>query len=817
MRPAHWLRLSAAFSALVSIAAPGRADWPHDPIVGVQVAPSAFAQAACRTAADGSGGCFFVWQQQSGGTGLDVYAQHMTSKGTVAAGWPAGGIALYAGGNDQTNPVVMSDGAGGAYFAWEDARANPASRDIYVQRLTGDGNIPSGWVAGGTIAQTDSRDEYSPTLTSDGAGGVFVVWTYLFGAGDTDLYGAHFLANGTRAWASSLIAPSLYQYSPSVVSDGAGGFIFSYTDSTASIGHDVRAARFNSGGGQLWNTLVRGYAGDQDQAVAASDEQGGVIVAYLDNNSGTEFIYASRLNASGAFAPGWLSIGNLVCGAGTGRLDLSIVPDGAHGAIMGWVDTRNLNFDVYGERLDAYGALPPGWVADGNSVATVLGIKSGPAMAPDGSGGAYFAWNDNRTGPLSIYALRLTSGGILPPGWMFDGVRVRSAPGNALKPSIAFDGASAIGLAWVDGRTAPNQIDANRLDRFGALGNPEPSITKIKDVAHDQGGNVAVVWNRSWLDSDPLYGVADYWVWRQVPMTLANAAIAGGASWLDSGAPESSLERAVSNAARAGLYMRSLDRTTDYAWEFVAQLAASGFASYSYVASTTSDSMASGNPRTAFMVQARGATVGAYWSSAPDSGYSVDNLPPAVPAPFLGSYAGGSSVLHWGPNSESDFANYRLYRGTSASFIPGPGNRIASPADTGYTDAAGAPYYYKLSAVDIHGNESGFALLLPSGTTDAPLSRGPVEVALSRVQPNPAQGVAALSFALPHAGDAMLSIFDASGRRVRTLARGFREAGVYPVRWDGIDDRGDVAPNGLYFVRLEAEGRVLHQRFTLLR
>src|SRR6266436_8333853 len=140
----------------------------------------------------------------------------------------------------------------------------------------------------------------------------------------------------------------------------------------------------------------------------------------------------------------------------------------------------------------------------------------------------------------------------------------------------------------------------------------------------------------------------------QVPAAAAFAAIEQGATWLSAlpastwtaAAPNraagSPIERLAAGAttipsperlAPHGLYMPALDGATGYSWEFLASLAASGFPSYSYVAATTSDSVPAGNPRTAFLLQARGVSGGAYWSSAPDSGYSVDNLPPAMPAP----------------------------------------------------------------------------------------------------------------------------------------------------------------------------------------
>jgi flagellar hook assembly protein FlgD len=62
-----------------------------------------------------------------------------------------------------------------------------------------------------------------------------------------------------------------------------------------------------------------------------------------------------------------------------------------------------------------------------------------------------------------------------------------------------------------------------------------------------------------------------------------------------------------------------------------------------------------------------------------------------------------------------------------------------------------------------------------------------------------------------------LGIFDAAGRRVRTLVSGAASAGQHPVVWDLNDDRGAPAGAGLFFARLEAEGQRFTARFVTLR
>ncbi|HEY6866081.1 MAG TPA: T9SS type A sorting domain-containing protein, partial [Candidatus Eisenbacteria bacterium] len=156
------------------------------------------------------------------------------------------------------------------------------------------------------------------------------------------------------------------------------------------------------------------------------------------------------------------------------------------------------------------------------------------------------------------------------------------------------------------------------------------------------------------------------------------------------------------------------------------------------------------------------------------------------------------------------------YRGTSASFVPGPSNLVAALSQTAYTDNAGAPYYYRLTAVDVHGNESPSTLLLPTGTL-AVDGAAPATLALAPPAPNPARGSTVLAFSLPHEATARLALFDVHGRRVRTLVDGMTPPGEHVASWDLRDDAGREVGAGLYLARFEAEGHVLTRRVMALR
>jgi hypothetical protein len=87
--------------------------------------------------------------------------------------------------------------------------------------------------------------------------------------------------------------------------------------------------------------------------------------------------------------------------------------------------------------------------------------------------------------------------------------------------------------------------------------------------------------------------------------------------------------------------------------------------------------------------------------------------------------------------------------------------------------------------------------------------RGAESVRLGPAMPNPVRQEATFAYSLPRAARVYFALFDERGRRLRTLSDGVKPAGEHIVRWDGRDDRGRVAPSGIYFYRLRAEGRSL--------
>lgn len=128
------------------------------------------------------------------------------------------------------------------------------------------------------------------------------------------------------------------------------------------------------------------------------------------------------------------------------------------------------------------------------------------------------------------------------------------------------------------------------------------------------------------------------------------------------------------------------------------------------------------------------------------------------------------------------------------------------------------------NAANNSNNNSGDHIYTQRDTTDInPLLDVPLAVdaldVLEAARPNPFVGSTVMTYSLARGGDVDLVVFDASGRRVRSLVSGERPAGRATVAWDGRADGGGSAEPGVYFVRLSAPGAraPLTRRVTLIR
>jgi hypothetical protein len=82
--------------------------------------------------------------------------------------------------------------------------------------------------------------------------------------------------------------------------------------------------------------------------------------------------------------------------------------------------------------------------------------------------------------------------------------------------------------------------------------------------------------------------------------------------------------------------------------------------------------------------------------------------------------------------------------------------------------------------------------------------------------PNPFRSLTAIGFALASPGRTTLRLYDVAGRLVRSLQDGPLAAGRHVRVWDRRTDGGGLAAPGVYFARLDSNGRVLTRKIVML-
>jgi hypothetical protein len=659
--------------------------------------------------------------------------------------------------SNNTASVLLSDLDGG-FGATTDFTTGSSPSDVAAGDLNGDGYLDFLITNEGanTVSRFLGTGAGHFTARSDFATGVgpkALVTGYFSGDVDLDVAVCNFSA-GTVS-----ILPG----------DGLGS-LGAKTDYTVGYGPAAIAAGDLNGDGRT--DLATANQVNGTVSVLIADGAGGFLAKsdYGMGTSGPEPLSVAIADLNG---DGWNDIvagtkyGNAVCvllGAGGGTFNARMdFPQPEH---MRNVAAGDLDGD--GRLEIVASAYSSSWIAIVRSLLrTRTTLAAGPSPCVAGAPLVLTA-----TVTAVSPALDMPTGAVnFFDGTTFLGSASLSGGAASFATSGSWLGVRSLSASYTGTVTCQRSLSPACTQRVVATA--KPVLTSIADVRNDQGGQVRARFRASPFDYvGSGLPIVRYDVFRRVDAGLM----------------------ARSSATRNASPTTALL----YGWDLVGSLAAYCDTAYSLVVPTLADSNSSGFHRAALLVRAATATPGTYYDSPADSGYSVDNLPPAPPAPFTAAYASGVTHLHWGASAEADLWYYRVYRGESEGFVPGPENLVATPADTGYADAGAVGHWYKLSAVDVNGNESGFAVLTPSGTADvAPGAQA--AFALEGAWPNPSRGGAlAVAFVLASAEPAQLELVDVSGRRVLTREVGALGAGRHVVELAG----GTRLAPGLYLARI---------------
>ncbi|HEX7367218.1 MAG TPA: T9SS type A sorting domain-containing protein [Pelobium sp.] len=342
--------------------------------------------------------------------------------------------------------VSINDGNNNMIIAWVDSRNSATlGTDIYVQKINNDGSLP--WGAEKVVCNA-VNNQSAVSITSDGAGGAILAWGDRrsgTSANDEEVYGQRIKSDGSVGWAANgvlltkaVASSTVYRRKPALVKASTTEFIVVFEQLGTSADYFAQKGLISTGAPQ-WTSDVSVHgaqASTQAGVTLLADNTGGAFIVWQDPrlaNTNAD-IYGQRITSEGNLA--WGASGKIICDASGGQTAPSITSDGAGGFVATWVDFRNLDNDIYAQRVDASGTrmwdvgVSPAVDLNGVGVCVLTSTDNGlknqgnPKVINDGNNNFIIAWFDPRTdaNSLDIYAQKLNISGAAQ--WTANGVPV---------------------------------------------------------------------------------------------------------------------------------------------------------------------------------------------------------------------------------------------------------------------------------------------------------------------------------------------------------------------------------------------------------
>jgi len=483
-----------------------------------------------------------VWDDYRNGSNRDVFGARVNAEGILL---DPGGIGIAVRTREQDNPCVVFDGAN-YLVVWEDSRG--VSTDIYGARVTVDGTVLD---TAGIVISGAAGSQWYPYVGFDGTN-CLVVWSDYRVSGHSDIYGSRVTPEGavldtagiqiaastgyatgaslafggsnylvtwrtgTNVYASRVGSDGTVLDSagitvrnanntlahPSVASDGTNYLVVwrdLRNDST-----DVYATRVGADGTVLDTAgiPVSMAPGLQLNPVTAFDGSD-YLVVWQDVRTGSNDIYASRVSANGVVLD---PAGMVVSEALAGQNLPAVVFSGVN-YFVAWQDYRNVQWDIYGTRVDAtVSALDTAGIA----ISVVGTDLYDAAIGFDGTN-YLVVWVDDSDGLWDLYGARVSADGEVIDTGAFP---VSTAPEIQRAPAMAFDGTDYL-IVWEDTRNGSRDIYGTRvsvggevLDTAGIPISAVPQDQRVPSVAFDRVGYPAclVVWEDWRSNSWDIYG-----------------------------------------------------------------------------------------------------------------------------------------------------------------------------------------------------------------------------------------------------------------------------------------------------------------------
>jgi hypothetical protein len=289
---------------------------------------------------------------------------------------------------------------------------------------------------------------------------------------------------------------------------------------------------------------------------------------------------------------------------------------------------------------------------------------------------------------------------------------------------------------------------------------PEPEIMSVTDVPEDQGGRVYVEFSSSMFDH-----------------------------------PEATNQS-------YSLFRYDYFNSDTSGWVALTSVDAIGDPTYTFEAATLMDSTVEGNGMTEFKVVA--AMNEGNFHSDPAMGYSTDDIAPGVPEGLMAVLVDDGIQLTWEMSADEDFQYFILEKSSDETFTE---PQVFETIDTSFTDMEyemNETYFYRIVAVDYAGNISDYSETVEATVLSIDIDQIPQVFALHQNYPNPFNPTTQIKYDLPEDALVNVTIYDMTGRIVRTLINMEQTSGYRSMQWNAANDAGQSVSAGLYLYTIQA-------------
>lgn len=582
-------------------------------------------------------------------------------------------------------------------------------------------------------------------------------------------------------------------------------------------------------GGEVYHRMrdTAGWHAEENVSQSAADSRNPKLafagaklhVVWEDDRSGHSEVWTSRWDGAAWSAPECLTADGTV----------SVCPTlsaATFSALLVWQDGTDASARILARRWTS-----TGWGAN-------EAVSSSPARAAQPSvSGEMAVWSDTRHGAAEIYFARRGANGVWGPN-----NRITNLSGACTNPdvhgeitggdlgirvyAVVFE-SEALGIpeSWIACIEEDTVYDVTRLSADNHVASPRPAVAGHGyQVEVENSAGVVGRWYTTWAEGTTNQ-VADHHACEQsagpatslttvgVTASAISATVHGAYAqlmslWVENHSGTPTLVASTSKtAARVSVQVeaaQTLSLSPDGSLPTVVRL-------------TNGYDPGHGVPGIARFLMSNDLAGHLQW----DRDQPLPPLDIAIPEDGVidlalqggGCWAGGTADISW--------EGWGIVTWTGAHSPDIDGDCAVTASDYDYVEA-------RLGGLDFCADVDGSGLVdaadlaLVSARLGTQCS-GLVSVDPPRdaglrvdVAPNPFSDETRVMLRGVASGPAELSIFDAAGRRVRSLGSGTTRAGVASWSWDGTDDRGEPVASGIYFVGIRTGSGAVHRRVVLV-